>query len=268
MGFLEQILRETRRSIDEPSYGAGLAERAPARAPSFRRAVERDRTMGALVVEYKRVSPGHPEPRLPPRSVAQFVESTRSARPSAYSCLATGPRFDGSPTDVAALVESTDRPVLFKDFVVDPRQVAVAARTGASAILLIARLETEGRLGTSLSSLAEDAHREGLEVLLEFHAGTELSRVADVAADVYGVNARNLDTLQIDRGTATETLRDARGRGLRPLLGLSGVAGVSDARRFWEDGVDGILVGSAVARASHPSEFLAGLRRPASGAPA
>jgi indole-3-glycerol phosphate synthase len=86
-----------------------------------------------------------------------------------------------------------------------------------------------------------------------------------VAADVYGVNTRNLDTLSIDRATATETLGRARALGLRPLLGLSGVARPSDAAQFWKEGVDGLLVGSAVARAADPVDFLASLRRPADG---
>ena len=265
MGFLEEIVRETHRSIAEPSYGKGLPERTPGARPSFRAAVERDRDQGALVVEYKRVSPGHPEPILPSRSISQFLESTNEAHPSAYSCLAAIPRFDGSPTDVAELVRSTPRPVLFKDFVIDRRQIGVAARTGASAVLLIARLETGGGIAESLASLANAAHREGLEVLLEFHSWSELSRAANVAADVYGINTRNLDTLTIDRPTAMETLREARSLGLRPLLGLSGVADADDARCFWEEDVDGILVGSAVARAPDPGGFLSTHRRPASG---
>lgn len=264
MGFLEEIVRESHRSVNDPSYGEGLPREPPGPRPSLRRAIERDRSRGAVVVEYKRVSPGHPEPMLPARSVKQFLGSTKSAKPSAYSCLATVPRFEGSPSDVAELSGLTDRPVLFKDFIVDGRQVEAAARSGASAVLLIARLETEGHPVESLSSLAAAAHDRGLEVVLEFHARTELSRVAGVAADVYGVNTRNLDTLAIDRATAEGTLREAGELGLRPLLGLSGVAQPSDAQRFWDEGVDGILVGSAVARASDPAGFLAALhRRPA-----
>jgi indole-3-glycerol phosphate synthase len=266
MGFLEEIVRETHRSVNDPAYGEGLPRDTAGPRPSLRRAVEGDRKRGALVVEYKRISPGHPRPLLPARSVKQFLDSTKPAKPTAYSCLATGPRFDGSPRDVAELAGSTDRPVLFKDFVVDRRQVNAAARSGASAVLLIARLETEGHSVEPLSSLAGTAHDLGLEVVLEFHARTELSRAAGVAADVYGVNTRNLDSLAIDRNTAEATLREARNLGLRPLLGLSGVAQPSDAQRFWDEGVDGILVGSAVARAADPAEFLATLRRPPAGA--
>jgi indole-3-glycerol phosphate synthase len=261
MGFLEEIVRETLRSVSAPSYAEGLAPKSTGSRPSLRRAIENDRDRGALVVEFKRVSPGHPEAVLPARTVRQFVRSTEPAKPSGFSCLATIPRFEGSPSDVAELARSTARPVLFKDFIVDSRQLDAAARSGASAILLIARLAAEGHRVEPLPTLATEAHARGLEVVLEFHARAELSRVAGVAADVYGVNTRDLDTLAIDRATADGTLREASELGLRPLLGLSGVEGAADAQRFWNAGVDGILVGSAVARAADPADFLASLRR-------
>lgn len=265
MGFLAEIVEETRRTVSAPDYGSGIPEPRPKPPSSFRQAVEDGRGQGALVVEFKRISPGQPKPRLPIRTVTEFVEATHRAPVSAFSCLATVPRFEGSPVDVAELARLVDRPVLFKDFVVDRRQVAVAARSGASAVLLIARLATEGLLSDGLADLADEAHRLGLEVLLEFHRQTELSEVSNVPADVYGVNTRDLDTLGIHRDRADSTLREARERGLRPLLGLSGVERPADAHRFWEDGVDGILVGTAVARARDPSEFLQTLRRPLGG---
>lgn len=266
MGFLEEVVDATCRSVSGRDYGSDVPARPRERPLSFRDAVTDERGAGALVVEYKRVSPGYANPTLPFRSVDQFLSATRSAQPTAYSCLATAPRFEGSPRDVAELARSTDRPVLFKDFVLHPRQVEVAARTGASAILLIARLGESPRLAAPLATLADAAHRHHLEVLLEFHDRAELSQGADVPADVFGVNSRDLDTLRIDRPTAVETLREAGRMGLRPLLGLSGVETVDDARRYWAAGADGILVGTAVARSPEPAEFLRTLRRAAPGA--
>ena len=265
MSFLDEVIPEIRRSLEDSRYFSGLPARTSRRPTSLRRAIERDRESGALIVEYKRVSPGQLEPELPSRRIPEFLELTRHAPVTAYSCLATEPRFRGAPQDVAELVQATERPVLFKDIVIDTRQVEAAARSGASAILLIARLDQAGRPVESLSSLAEVAHRLGLEVLLEFHHRSELSRGADVAADVYGVNARDLDTLTLDRATGITTLREARDRGLQPLLGLSGVENSADARRFWDAGADGILVGTAVARAPRPAEFLSSLLRDVSG---
>ena len=260
MGFLAEVVAATREVVRDPEYGRDLPPRRRGVRPSLRAALERDRRVGALVVEYKRASPGQKNPELPRRSVEEFVRATESARISAYSCLATRPKFAGSPEDVAALARATHHPVLFKDFVLDPRQLDTAARAGAGAVLLIARLASEGHLKVPLADLADGARARGLEVLLEFHDKSELSEAERVAADMYGVNVRDLDSLKIDRATAMATIRAAGQRGLRPLLGLSGVETPEDAERFWTAGVDGILVGTAVARASHPSEFLASLR--------
>ncbi len=261
MGFLVEIVRETVAAVRSPEYLSGLpSERLTAR-PSLRKALDRDRSRGGLLVEYKRVSPGQADPRLPARSIREFVDVTRSADVTGYSCLAARPRFEGSPRDVAALAAATSAPVLFKDFLVDPVQVEAARRAGASAILLIARLGTEGRIPRPLPELAELAHVAGLEVLLEFHDRAELSVVGQVAADMYGVNVRDLDTLALDRSTAARTIAAARSLGLHPLLGLSGVEGPREADAFWQAGVDGILVGSGLARARAPVQFLASLAR-------
>ncbi len=267
MGFIEEVVRAVREEVARPTYLAQLPAVPPAARPSLRAAVERDAARGAVLVEYKRVSPGRTDPRLPSRSVPEFVESMRGAGVTGYSCLATRSRFDGSPADVAALARSSGRPLLFKDFVVDPRQVEAARRAGASAVLLIARLAREGHLDRSLAELSRAAHDAGLEVLLEFHGKAELSEAAGVAAEMYGVNVRDLDTLRLERETAETTIAAARDRGFRPLLGLSGVEGPEDAGRFWRAGVDGILVGTAVARAPDPGAFLDTLRATRSGGP-
>ncbi|MGI0156656.1 MAG: hypothetical protein ACREDE_11070, partial [Thermoplasmata archaeon] len=255
MGYLREIVLEIQAATTRPAYLP--PDRPPsARGPraSLRDSIERSGPSGALVVEFKRVSPGSESPQLPPRSPVEFVRATASAPVAGYSCIATGPRFFGSPNDVAELAASTDRPVLFKDFVVSERQLDAAVWAGARAVLLIARLEPAGLLATPLDELSRAARARGLEVLLEFHDRSELRLAGNVAADMYGVNVRDLDTLRMEPGVAEATIR-AAGQ-LRPLLGLSGVSTPADAQRFWELGVDGILVGSAVARAVDPGAFL------------
>ena len=265
MSFLEEVVRATLDSVGRPGYLEGLPPAPPGSRPSLRASVEREARRGALVVEFKRVSPGQADPRLPSRTAEELVRVTDVPGRAGFSCLATGPHFEGSPRDVAALVRATDRPVLFKDFVVDRPQLDAAARSGASAVLLIARLASERLLARPLSDLARAAHDRGLEVLLELHRKEELHDAVGVEADMYGVNVRDLGTLEIDRPTALATIAAARDEGRRPLLGLSGVAGPSEARGFWDAGVDGILIGTAVARSHEPARLLRSLARPEGG---
>jgi indole-3-glycerol phosphate synthase len=260
MGFLEEVVPTVRRDVADGRYE--IRERR-SRSSSSRRlstAVMSERERGALLVEFKRVSPGALAPRLPARSVSEFLASTSVEGVAGYSCLATRHRFEGSVDDVRALAAGTDRPVLFKDFVVDAAQVDCAADCGAAAVLLIARLGAGGWLSVPLTELARRAHDRGLEVLLELHARSELRHVQDVAPDMLGVNVRDLDTLRMEPAIAAETIRQAKE--FHPLIGLSGVGAREDARRFWSLGADGILVGSGVARAEDPAAFLRSLVRP------
>jgi len=259
--FLREVVGEIRAALADGRYAEGVPTTRRRPPASLRAAIERDRDAGALLVEYKRASPGASAPLPIPRSVTEFLRLTGESGIAGYSCLATTYGFDGAPARVAELASSTSVPVLFKEFVVASAQLEVAARTGAAAVLLIARLEDDGLLEEPLADLAREAHRLGLEVLLELHAPAELSRLGGVEADVFGVNTRDLATLRFDRPTAYGTLEQARRRGLRPLLGLSGVEGPDGAAEFWRRGCDGLLVGSAVARSPDPAALLAALRR-------
>jgi len=263
--FLEEVVAHVIADSRAPTYARGVPAERLRSPPSFAAAIRAEQAGGALVVEYKRASPGSAAPLPDPRSPEEFVEATEVGGVVAYSCLATAHRFDGAPGRVAEFAALTARPVLFKEFVVNRRQLEVAARTGAAAVLLIARLAVEGLLTEPLADLAAEAHARGLEVLLELHDPAELSLVDGVEANVYGVNTRDLSTLAFERSRAYETIAGAALGGLRPLLGLSGVERPSDAQEFWSRGCDGLLVGTAVARSQDPASFLSSLRRPERG---
>ncbi len=254
MGFLDQILPEVSESIHRRDYAAGLPASRTGSPSSLRESIRERRTALAVVAEYKRVSPGYVDARLPERSIRDFIRLAEGHRIAGFSALACGPRFEGSPRQVWELAHGTPLPVLFKDFVVDPVQIDAAARSGAAAILLIARLEREKWINTSLAELAHRAHERGLEVLLEFHDPREVELAGGIPADLYGVNVRDLDTLRMEPARTEETFH--RAAALRPLLVLSGVRNPDDAARFRRLGTDGLLVGTALAKSADPVNFL------------
>lgn len=261
-GFLAEIVTDVRRDVLAGRYRTAAASAVPGPSEGLRSAIESSTRPRCLLVEYKLASPGRPTPTLPRRSVQEFVERTQVAGVVGYSCVATGPRFGGSPSLVAELVRASRRPVLFKDFVIAEEQLECARNAGAAAVLLIARLQTEGLLGTPLATLAEQAHARGLEVLLELHRPEEIGVLESVRPDLVGVNVRDLDTLRMERERAFSTLQGLRGKAGLPVLGLSGVERPEDAEAFWNAGCRAALVGSAVALASDPAAFLRALLRP------
>jgi indole-3-glycerol phosphate synthase len=260
MGFLADLLPRVRAQIQDPTYLRDLTERPAGPAPSLRAAVQKARDGWALLAERKLESPGAGTPASPPPALDRFVEWVRAGGADGLSCLSTRPAFGGSPRDVAELVRATGLPVLFKDFIVDPIQLEAAHRAGASAVLLIARLETEGYLERPIRELADAAHARDLEVLLEVHRPEEWAVAAGARVDLFGVNLRDLDTLRFEPEVAESTFRAIRTD--VPVLGLSGVSAPADAERYRRWGADGLLVGTGFIRASDPPAFLASLRVP------
>jgi indole-3-glycerol phosphate synthase len=263
VGFLADLLPRVRIQFEDTSYLDGLPSKAGRRPRSLRQSVLGAPGGWAILVERKHESPGATDPGLPDSTIRQFVEGAVAGSAQGLSCLATGPSFRGSPREVAELVNATDLPVLFKDFVIDPIQIEAAARTGASAVLLIARLETGGFLEQPIRELALQARARGLEVLLEVHGEDEWPVAEGAAVDLYGVNLRDLDTLRFRPEVAEATFRAAENH--RPLLGLSGVTTPAEAQRYRDWGADGLLVGTGFARASDPAAFLHSLRVAGSG---
>ncbi|MCI4353448.1 MAG: hypothetical protein L3K14_08750 [Thermoplasmata archaeon] len=262
-GFLRTLLPQVTAQILDPRYLRAIPTSPFHRAPSLRAAVRGAPDGWAVLVERKHESPGSGMAHLPTPSLDLFVEQTRTGGADGLSCLATEPAFGGSPREVAELARRSGLPVLFKDFVIDPIQVEAASLAGAAAILLIARLETEGLLRRPIQELAAAAKARGLEVLLELHRPEEWRLAESAAPDLIGINLRDLDTLELRPAVAESTFRAANQQ--CPVLGFSGVSTPTDALRYRRWGADGLLVGTGFARARNPAEFLRSLRVPHSG---
>ena len=130
------------------------------------------------------------------------------------SVLTEQRRFGGSLADLAAVRAAVDIPVLRKDFVVTPYQVHEARAFGADLVLLIvAALEQN-----ALDALLDRVESLGMTALVEVHTEEEADRALEAGAKVIGVNARNLQTLEVDRDdlrshrARTAERRDAGGR--------------------------------------------------------
>ena len=109
-----------------------------------------------------------------------------------------------------------------------------------------------------LGELHEQARSLGLTVLTEVHDEDEVERALETGADLIGINARNLKTLDVDTGTF--------GR-LVPLLpdgvvtvAESGVAGPEDAASYAAAGADVVLVGEALVKDGDPRGAVAAIK--------
>lgn len=133
------------------------------------------------------------------RSVAELDTVLTSYRrhADAVSVLTDQTFFGGSFELLANVRGQVDRPLLCKDFILDPYQVAEARRHGADAILLILAAIDDA----TWTACRDTADRLGMEVLTEVHDEPEARRATRLGAKIVGVNNRNLHTLKVDIAT-------------------------------------------------------------------
>lgn len=260
-GFLDRMMAEVARELREGYYEARPApgRLRPAGSGGFRPRLALRRSP-AILVELKHRSPGEPSSAFRRITAPGFVARAESAEADGLSVLAQPHAFGGSLRELGEVAVRTQLPVLFKDFIRDRRQIEAAAAWGASAILLLARWEgVRTGADASIPELVEDAHGLGLEVLLELHGIEEIPLARKSRADLIGVNARDLQTLELDVGSALVPLAELARDG-RPRLGLSGVEGAREMAQYRSAGVDGVLVGRCFLDHPDPVRFLKELR--------
>lgn len=159
----------------------------------------------------------------------------------AISVLTDRTYFGGSPEFLQEVAGQSPLPVLFKDFVIDPVQIDLAYAMGADIILLIARILSKEQLAV----LYSHARSMGLGCLVEVHEREELGRIVGIDPEMVGVNARNLDTLQMDLEGAAEILKDLNA----PIrVAESGIKTRSDIERMAASRANVFLIGETLMR--------------------
>ncbi|MBU6363046.1 MAG: indole-3-glycerol phosphate synthase TrpC [Acidobacteria bacterium] len=247
--FLEEVVERTRADVAarrELVPLEALQERLepPPRGRPFSEALVQEGI--SLIAEMKRASPSK-GPIRPDATVTDIVRAYEAAGASACSVLTEPHWFGGSLDDLVEARAACDVPLLRKDFIVDPYQLAEARLAGADAILLIVAALDPGEL----TSLQDQAGEIGLDCLVEVHDEEELETALECGAEIIGVNNRNLQTLDVDPDTALRLLVDAPAGSI--VVAESGITSNADVQRLEEAGVDAILVGEALMREDDPA---------------
>jgi indole-3-glycerol phosphate synthase len=220
-------------------------------APAARDPLPALRAPGVSVIaEVKRRSPSKgaladiPDP-------ASLASAYSAGGAAVVSVLTEGRRFGGSLDDLRAVRAAIDLPVLRKDFVVTPYQLHESRAAGADLVLLIVAALDQ----PTLESLHREAVEIGLTPLVEVHDEAEVARAVAAGAQLVGVNARNLKTLQVDPETFARVAPSIPDGCVRVAeSGISGAAEVADLARF---GADAVLVGEALVRDGDPAGAVA-----------
>jgi len=163
----------------------------------------------------------------------------------------TDERFFHGHLDYLALIhQHIPLPTLRKDFTLHEAQIYQAILAGADAVLLIVAALND----QELSRFLQVSSKFGIDALVEVHDEAELDRALNAGADFIGINNRNLATFEVNIA-ATELLAP-KVPDHCTVVSESGIRTRADVERVANAGVDGVLVGEALMRASEPQKLL------------
>jgi indole-3-glycerol phosphate synthase len=251
MGFLTDLVAERRRELERhPLDDSTLLTRALAMPPArdFVGAIRARAGVPAVIAEVKRASPS--AGAIADRDPGAQVRAYASAGAAAISVLTEPAHFHGSLADMRAARMACELPVLRKDFLIHPSDLIESRAAGADAVLLIAACLSANELVAMLAA----ARDLGLGALVETHSDRDLDKALATDAEVVGVNARDLETLDVDVERALAHLRRIPAGRLSVME--SGIATRAQVRAAVDAGASAILVGEALMRADDPGVKL------------
>ena len=255
MTVLDEIIEGVRADLAEREASTPLEQ--------LREAVERTTpaldplpalraTPVSVIAEVKRRSPSKGDLATIP-DPAELAARYAAGGAAVISVLTEQRRFGGSLQDLRDVRARVSSTVMRKAFVVTPYQLWEARAAGADLVLLIVAALDQ--------SLLEELHAEavalGMTPLVEVHDEAEVDRALTAGAQVVGVNARNLKTLEVDRDTfarVAPTIPDGVVR-----VAESGIREAADVAAVVDQGAHAVLVGEALVTGADPERAVAGL---------
>lgn len=255
MDILSEIVAHKREEIEERkrfvpfSHMADLVEPLLEKSvPSMKKALLDSPT--GIIAEFKRRSPS--KGWINKESKASIVPLEYQHHGATALSILTDSHFFGGYDEFVqeARAAGVTIPVLYKNFVIDDYQLLQARYCGASAVLLIAACLSKA----DCRRLAANAHRLGLEVLLEMHGDTDLEYM-EVEPDIYGINNRNLGSFVTDVNNSFRLASKLPKDGCK--VSESGISQPETVKALRQEGFRGFLMGERFMREKEPGKALA-----------
>jgi indole-3-glycerol phosphate synthase len=237
---LEEIeAARAERPLDEIE---ALAREAPAVRPFADALLKASKNGYGLIAEIKKASPSKGLIRAdfdPPALARAYAEGGAAC----LSVLTDGPSFQGAPDYLREARAACELPVLRKDFMYDPYQVAEARAWGADCILIIMASVSDAQA----AELEAAATEWGMDALVEVHNREELDRAGALKSMMIGINNRDLNTFETSLDTTRSLSKFVPPE--RMIVSESGLATPDDLAEMARYGARAFLIGETLMRA-------------------
>lgn len=254
--ILDRILQRKQEEVAERKQRASLADllelaQAQETPRGFSAALKRqiDHKRPAVIAEIKKASPskGLIRANFDPAAIASSYAEHGA---TCLSVLTDIDFFQGADSYLQEARKACHLPVIRKDFMVDPWQIAESRAIGADCVLLIVAALSPAQL----QELAGAATELGLDWLVEVHNQAELEQALELKPDMVGINNRDLHTFKTSLNVTYNLLADIPD-GVT-VVTESGILVREDVEEMLQHGVYGFLVGESFMRAHDPGAKL------------
>ncbi len=203
----------------------------------------------AVIAEIKKASPSKGLIREDFDPVAHARDY--AAHGAACLSILTDERyFQGSNAYMQQARSACELPVIRKDFMIEPYQIAESRVLGADCILLIvAALED-----AQLNELAAYANEIAIDVLVEVHNREELDRALELNTKLIGINNRDLHSFTTSLDTTLALAKHIPDD--KVVITESGINTTDDVNLMIDNGIYGFLIGESLMRDSRPGQKL------------
>ena len=206
----------------------------------------------SVIAEIKRKPPLGEKPKKNHEFLKQAHIFSKSG-PAAISVVTDFKYLGGTIQDLKALAHEFDSlhpcPILRRDFIIHPYQVAETKKNGASALLLIASILKE-----RLKEFLEHTSQMGLEAVVEVSNEAELKMALDFGAQIIGVNTYKAKTSDLDLDMS-KTLAAHIPKNIVKIV-ISEITSIDQASQLHLMGYDGVLVGDLLLKSSDPRGLI------------
>jgi indole-3-glycerol phosphate synthase len=235
----------------------------------------------ALIVDVKLRSPRDGQ-LIPPQHIDTYVQALLNNSVDALATVTEPVHFGGSIAVASRIRKLIDGhspakpgagrashphspvPFMRKDFFKTVGQVDESYRVGFDALQLTLRTINDTSLVSRMKKRADELR---MDAVIGVQDERELEQALGLDAAIVGINNRDIDTLEVDRGTVRRTEKLLA---LIPpevlVISESGLVSPRDVQRASAAGADGVLIGTAIARSQDPAAAIERFRASLAGA--